>query len=485
MKALLRPSSRASSPFEAYKRGWTRYLPERTWWLKLALFLGAAAVAAFLALLGSVSPPLWIMGGFLVLCTAIALPMLSITLSFFMGLAMMSGLTWLPDHRIAELVLALVVAGVWFLAPKGAVQRALSGNSRPVLATGVLIGLGVLLVLYGFLYRAHFRAFIYTDSRCFVFWLMLPTTILLANGWVGWQRFYRALLIFAMVTCLVALFQAATGIKVTYGGALEALQTMDTTYDGIARVAVPGILVVMFCFVLVAGLWAVDRLTWWQAAVPLALYASCIYLNFGRAIWAATALMLLILLVLGGMVVARKLLPAMVVGGVVVVAAAALLAPQMLDAAVQRVLSVQQESGASTSFGWRVTENAYAVEAIRKSPLFGDGMGTEYKPPMLGPGAFPDQTHYVHNGYYFILIKGGAVLLLALVAILLTVLRRAWQVHQSADPVDRVIGSSVVAMVVALFLLNFTQPEFSGSAAALVMSLAYPLLSRHSQPAAG
>jgi O-antigen ligase len=91
----------------------------------------------------------------------------------------------------------------------------------------------------------------------------------------------------------------------------------------------------------------------------------------------------------------------------------------------------------------------------------------------------------VHNGYYFILVKGGAVLLLALVAILLTVLRRAWQVHQSADPVDRVIGSSVVAMVVALFLLNFTQPEFSGSAAALVMSLAYPLLSRHSQPAAG
>jgi len=166
-----------------------------------------------------------------------------------------------------------------------------------------------------------------------------------------------------------------------------------------------------------------------------------------------------------------------------VVAAAALLAPQMLDAAVQRVLSVQQESGASTSFGWRVTENAFAVEAIRKSPWMGDGMGAEYKPPMYGPGAFPDQTHYVHNGYYFILIKGGAVLLLAIVATLITVLRRAWQVHQTTDPVNRVIGSAVCAMVVALLMLNFTQPEFSGSAAAVVMSLAYPLLTRQNHSA--
>ncbi len=475
MKALWRPAATAPA-FVAAPRWWVRYMPTPLWWAKASLVLGFTFIAAFLSLVQAIAQPMLIAGGLVVLVLVVLLPLTLPTASLFIGAAGMSGLMWLPDHRIAEVFLIGVLVWAWWAAPARAWAQGLASSRGVWLATWGFVALGVLFTLYGAVYRGHFRSFIYADSRCYLTWMMLPTMVMVVTHWLGWRKFFTALLWFAAITSVMALIQAATGVKLTYGGALGNLQTMDTTYGDIARVAVPGILIVMFTFVLVAGLWAAGRMGAGKASLLLGLYASCIYLNFGRAVWAATVLMLIIMMAMGGRQVIRRLLPALLVAGALGTAGALVFAPRMVEALVDRVLSVTQESASSTSLGWRVTENAYGREFIANRPLFGDGMGAEYKPPILGPGSFPDQTHYIHNGYYFVLIKGGIVFLLAQLGVLAAIIVRAWREYRQGDDTQRVIAGAVTASAVALVMLNFTQPEFSGSAAAMVMAMAYPLL---------
>jgi len=475
MKALWRPAAPAPA-FVAAPRWWARYKPTPLWWTKAGLVLGFTFIAAFLSMVQAIAQPMLIAGGLALLLLVVLLPLTLPTVSLFVGAAGMSGLMWLPDHRIAEVFLAGVLIWAWWSAPARAWSSALGSDKGVWLASWGVVALGILYTLYGAVYQGHFRSFVYSDSRCYLFWMMVPTMVMAVTHWLGWRKFFTGLLWFAAMTSVMALIQAGTGVKLTYGGAMSNLQTMDTTYGDIARVAVPGILIVMFTFVLVAGLWAAGRMGATKAGLLLALYASCIYLNFGRAVWAATVLMLLIMMAMGGRQVIRRLLPALLVAGALGTAGALVFAPRMVEALVDRVLSVTQESASSVSLGWRVTENAYGREFIANHLAFGDGMGAEYKPPILGPGAFPDQTHYIHNGYYFVLIKGGIVFLIAQLSVLAAIIHRAWREYRLGDPTQRVIAGAVTASALSLVMLNFTQPEFSGSAAAMVMAMAYPLL---------
>ncbi len=74
---------------------------------------------------------------------------------------------------------------------------------------------------------------------------------------------------------------------------------------------------------------------------------------------------------------------------------------------------------ASTQY--RLSENRDALPMIKQSPVFGHGFGAEYKAPSGPAGSFfaTRATSYIHNGYLWLLLKGGLVALLAFLALLL------------------------------------------------------------------
>jgi len=61
----------------------------------------------------------------------------------------------------------------------------------------------------------------------------------------------------------------------------------------------------------------------------------------------------------------------------------------------------------SETLDWRYKENEYAIKSIKNHPLFGIGIGNNYRPELFGPK--DKLMWYVHNGFLFILVKTGLV----------------------------------------------------------------------------
>lgn len=61
----------------------------------------------------------------------------------------------------------------------------------------------------------------------------------------------------------------------------------------------------------------------------------------------------------------------------------------------------------------RLQENYFARQAWSHSPLFGQGIGTVYRPPIGTPGSEPfwlsDGRYYIHNNYWRFLVKMGVL----------------------------------------------------------------------------
>jgi len=61
----------------------------------------------------------------------------------------------------------------------------------------------------------------------------------------------------------------------------------------------------------------------------------------------------------------------------------------------------------SATLKWRRIENEYAFRQIEKYPLFGIGLANIYRPCLLGMN--DNLTHYIHNGYLWIIMKMGLI----------------------------------------------------------------------------
>jgi hypothetical protein len=100
---------------------------------------------------------------------------------------------------------------------------------------------------------------------------------------------------------------------------------------------------------------------------------------------------------------------ALVVLGALGLASLSMLRPEVIDAAVNRIASVADEGAIRTSGGWRRLENEASAARIAQSPLFGIGLGGEYRPWLSEIRNFSEHTRYVHNGYVFIALGRAAV----------------------------------------------------------------------------
>ena len=86
-----------------------------------------------------------------------------------------------------------------------------------------------------------------------------------------------------------------------------------------------------------------------------------------------------------------------------------------IDAFTTRVTQ-KLEANEVAGDNWRVEENGYATAYISEQWLIGGGMGATYR-PALADSPFDDEQaarRYVHNFYYWVMVKAGIVGLAAL-----------------------------------------------------------------------
>lgn len=107
---------------------------------------------------------------------------------------------------------------------------------------------------------------------------------------------------------------------------------------------------------------------------------------------------------------------------------------------------------------WRLRENEQVIPTIKKYPIWGVGPGGEYRAPWDKGDAY---THYIHNGYLYLLVDLGIVGFLPFLWFSIVFLVRgllAW--YRLQDPVLKSIIIGFTLSYVAVLSSSGTSPRF-------------------------
>lgn len=236
------------------------------------------------------------------------------------------------------------------------------------------------------------------------------------------------------------------------------------------------------CLVVGIGTWIVERRTSWPLVVPA---LPIVVLSFSRnsllAVAVGTVFALVACRAVGGalrLAAAGVVLVALALGATAIGSdlPGAQYASKQLTAYRVRVIDGLRGGNMQndTSVQWRETESVYAHLAFPRHRVIGAGIGTDYRPPLGRTGTFQgDGRYYIHNGYWWILLKLGSVGL----ALFL------WFV----SPLVRVRGAAIpwAAGAVGLLAVNFVAPMVTDAAGAPVLGLLVGLVSAGTLSASG
>lgn len=333
--------------------------------------------------------------------------------------------------------------------------------------------------IYGYYYQMNFGAYIFMEGSAMTHWLLLIATVLVAYNERSANILLRVIVVVSVLLCCVALFQSLTGIRLGFSGdsRVELLDESSGGMSGVARSLVPGMPLVLFSYF--SALLAITRKAKmrWLWAIVLLVTLGAIFVSFGRALWAVTALMSVVSVALVGHKAFLRFALVAVLGGGLIFGLLSAVKPAVIDAIVNRILSVFSEGASSSSFGWRITENYFAIPKILSHPWMGLGLGAEYKPRLIELKFFSEQTHYIHNGYLYIALKLGIVGLLAYGAFYLSFLSICFK-DFSFRKLEYTPRVAVASVLIVILLLNFTQPELMTAASITCLTVLIPLAHR-------
>jgi len=119
------------------------------------------------------------------------------------------------------------------------------------------------------------------------------------------------------------------------------------------------------------------------------------------------------------------------------------------------------------SLVYRYIENEYAYPQIESHPLFGLGLGANYRPVDrrvdYGP-AKSSLTYYIHNGHLWVMLKTGLLGYVFFMWFLLLFVKRGLQNWKRiTDPFLKGIVLSFVATIPGILLASTVNPIFKQS----------------------
>jgi len=357
---------------------------------------------------------------------------------------------------LALLGLAAVLAARAVRSPEPLFGR----NGRVLLLPlALLAALAAVSLVHALVVQPTATRDVLAEARHFLYWLLAPMVVLALREAVAWRRFVLALIALGLIIAAIAALQSVLGIQVMRGR-VEALETLGQYYGGVVRTITPGIYLAVFALLALAARYALGASSLLVAGALMVLPAIAIVFGFGRAIWAAALAALALLLVGLGPLRGLKLGFVALLGGLLATTILLFAKPAVLDAVVDRAISLPTEVDRGSSFAWRRLENEYAVKALARSPLLGIGLGGDYK-PVLNHALRPEQTRHLHNGYLYLLLKLGVLAAIVPVWLALAcavLMRRAW--NAAPRPADRAAAAACFAAFMVPMLTSFTQPEW-------------------------
>ena len=443
--------------------------------LKQLSLVAIAGAFATLAGLASAILPWWMV------VPVFLLPMLAAAgwrwplLALVVVLLAVLGVLPVVKNKLVDLLLVAFL-GLMFLVRLHDLPKIMARYRLQLLMMGAFMLCALLSAAYGHLYQRHFTAYVYAETSIILHWVMFLGVALLAHDEDSAEKVLRAIIGLAIVLCLVALAQSFFSLRLNFSGEsrVEVLDEASGGISAIKRSLVPGVPLVLFSYFL--SLQALLRGSGrrWAWGLVWLVTSLALFVSFGRALWAVTVLLSV---AAAAMVGRQALLRFLLLSGVIGAMLAGLLAvlqPDVLTGIVNRMTSVRNEGAASTSLGWRLTENHFAIPQIMNSLWIGLGLGAEYKPRFVELRHFSEQTHYIHNGYLYVLLKMGAIGLLLYLAFYWTLLRvcMADRLYLREEHAAR---AATLLVLVAVLLLNFTQPELFASVTITAMATLIPV----------
>ncbi|MDC6166639.1 O-antigen ligase family protein [Paucibacter sp. XJ19-41] len=430
-----------------------------------AALLGLLLFAAFLGLICVFLPWQYV----IILCLASVFPLLAwfspwAGLFFYLLIALLS-----PDLKIADL--ATVVLLIIFSL------KIVSTSSKFFLPRQYLVpflifiaGTSISLVL-AFLFYRNQVPYIYRDGRSFLYWLWLPALYWLTNSTpAGFRKLARTLAAVAALVSIFAIFQWATGIQVIASGRVGALETNGDYQTALTRVQMPGFIFVMLALVWVIVAFAYGRKKWFVAAPIISILLLALYVNFGRALWIwSVAALFLCLFFVGAKRATLMLISLTIIGGVGTVGLS-IFKPSIANSISERIFSIADEGGNRTSLGWRKLENEAASSRIASSPVFGVGLGGEYRKWVPELRLFEEHTRYVHNSYLFMALKVGLPATVSILWLIFMSWRAGYRSLGSTKAEDLPLKTAALVTLPAVLGLCFTQPELMNSFSIIFLS---------------
>ncbi|GJI91823.1 O-antigen ligase family protein [Duganella hordei] len=310
---------------------------------------------------------------------------------------------------------------------------------------------------------------IYRDGRAFLYWLWLPILWRMTAGQQdSIPKLVRVIVGIALTVVGLALFQWVTGVQVVAVGLVASLGTTSGLGEEVTRVQMPGFLFVSWAVIWLMLQMLYKRVSLLVAGPMMLLLLAGLYVNFGRGLWAWTFIGILIPVFFIGSGRSAKLLIMMTLGAVLGVGTLAVVKPSVLENIGSRLISVQNEGGQKSSYGWRELENTEALITLRRTPLVGVGMGGEYRPWVHELRLFFEHVRYIHNSYLFIALKLGIPGLLCL----LILYWRSWNgARQGLSVISdqyRVTLLACLSFFPISMGLSITQPEFMNTYSVLI-----------------
>lgn len=360
-----------------------------------------------------------------------------------------------PDFKIADALLVSSLPVFYFRFKGGVVLPLHYVRLMKLLFVFVFIGF-----VAGVFYFKNSAPFVYRDGRIFLYWLWVPVLWrMVSSDENNFEKLGKVILSVGVIVACLAVLQATTKMQIVAIGRVGALETTGAAQEEFTRVQLPGFLYVMWslCWVIVSI--QLRRIKRFVGGCALLLLVSALYVNFGRGLWIWSFVAVLILMFLLGRRHAVQIMLAGLVSISLLLPALYVAKPAMLDAALVRILSVKDEGGANTSYGWRQWENQDAIAALKKSPVLGVGVGGAYRKWFAVLREFDDHPRYIHNSYLFLALKIGVPGAVVLVLSLFAALRFGFVTavaNRGRAPVEMLATLSSLTAVLGLCA---TQPE--------------------------
>lgn len=345
----------------------------------------------------------------------------------------------------------------------------------------LLLGLFLVYVAFATAYSKGVRLnptdYIYAEMASMLYWLALFPAALIARDEKSAEVLLKTLVVVAVIICAVSVAQSLLGMRLLFSGdnRVAEMDAASGGISGIARSTVPGTPLVVFSFLLAVATLSRRAGTTWVWVVVLMLTGAALFVSFGRALWAMTFVGSFLVAALSGWRAFLRMLVFSTIFIALAVAVAYLVKPDLITGVVNRILSVRAEGGTQSSFGWRITENSYAIPHILRNLWLGIGLGAEYKPRLVDIRAFSEQTRYIHNGYLYVLLKMGIVGLAAYLLMVLHLLYRCFQGGRLLEPAYTARAALGVLLLMTL-ALNVTQPELFAGPTIISLAVLAPVV---------